>query len=379
MKLTLFLLGMCSLLNLYSTQPVLSQLAQWSGQSPEHAAWTISATTFGVALCAPFAGAISDVFGRKRPMILALSILAISTLCCIFAPNFWALLALRLSQGMATPFVFSVAVAYIAEECADRAHVNSIYVAGTAFGGFAGRLLSGLVTDATGSWRLSFLANASLILMTLVITIVFLPFERNFSPSKSVRASVSGLSQHLKDPAILASCFIAASLLFQQVSTFTFGSLHLMEPPFSLSATAIGFIFVVFLLPTALTPLSGKLILSKGRYATFVAVSFLTLSGLLISFFPVALAFVSGLAFSCVAVFMGQSCGTGFVGTHAVRNTSAAVGLYTFSYYFGGTLGAILPQNAYAQWGWPSVVFIVSALSLVSLGLARAFWRSSST
>lgn len=375
MRVTLFLLGMCSLLNLYSTQPVLSQLAQWSGQSPEHSAWTISATTFGVALCAPFAGAISDVFGRKKLMILALSALTISTLCCIFAPNFWVLLTLRLFQGMATPFVFTVAVAYIAEECVERARVNSIYVAGTAFGGFAGRLLSGLITDATGSWRLSFLANASLILMTLVVTIAFLPIERNFSPAISVRASVSGLSQHMKDPAILASCFIAAALLFQQVSTFTFGSLHLMTPPFSLSATAIGFVFVVFLLPTALTPLSGKLISTKGRYATFAVVTVLTLGGLSLSLIPLTTAVVAGLACSCVAVFMGQSCGTGFVGAHAVRNTSAAVGLYTFSYYFGGTLGAILPQAAYAQWGWLSTALIVGTLSVMSLGLARAFWR----
>jgi len=371
----LFLLGMCSLINLYSTQPVLSQLAEWSGRSPGQAAWTISATTFGVALCAPFAGALSDVYGRKKIMLQALAVIAVATAICCLAPTFWVLLILRFLQGLATPFIFTVAVAYISEECADKARMNSLYVAGTAFGGFAGRLLSGIITDLTGNWRLSFLANAAILLLTLVAVLVLLPTESHFTPAHSVSRSIAGLGSHVKDPAILASCFIAATLLFQQVSSFTFGSLHLMAEPFGLSATAIGFIFVVFLLPTVLTPLSGRLISTRGRYFTFGVVAALTLAGMAVSLIPSVGAVVVGLACSCIAVFMGQSCGTGFVGSHARTNTSAAVGLYTFSYYLGGTLGAIVPQPAYAAWGWPSTVAIIAALAVVSAFLARAYWR----
>ncbi|WP_370658471.1 MFS transporter [Corynebacterium sp. ACRQM] len=97
----LFLLGMCALINLYSTQPILGQLGAWAHIAPERAAWTVSATTLGVAICAPFSGAISDVYGRKKVMLCALGIMVISTIACCFLPIFlccWCLDSLRGSQ-----------------------------------------------------------------------------------------------------------------------------------------------------------------------------------------------------------------------------------------------------------------------------------------
>lgn len=375
----LFLLGMCALINLYSTQPILGQLGAWAHIAPERAAWTVSATTLGVAICAPFSGAISDVYGRKRVMLCALGIMVLTTIACCFSPNFLMLLVLRLSQGLATPFVFTVAVAYISEEEEDSAQANGLYVAGTAFGGFAGRLLAGLVTDWTGVWRLSFAANAVILLLTIVTVIFLLPAEDNFKPASSVMESMSGIRAQMKDPSLLASCFIASCLLFQQVSSFTFGSLRLMDPPYDLSTSLVSFIFVIFLLPTVLTPFSGELISKNGRVFTFGVVASITILGLMLTLLPFLWAMVLGLAFSCVAVFMGQSCGTGFVSTHSKTNKSTAVGLYTSFYYLGGTLGAIVPEPAYQTWGWISIVVIIIVLAVCSFGVARRFWTDKSS
>lgn len=156
--IAVFLLGTAALLNLYSTQPILTELSGWARVDAASAAWTISATTLGVAILAPVAGSISDRLGRKRVMLAAIAAMTVATLCCAIAPGFAWLLAFRVVQGLATPFVFAVAIAYVAEETepAKTSALNGVYVAGTAFGGFAGRLLSGSVLDIFGSWRLTF-------------------------------------------------------------------------------------------------------------------------------------------------------------------------------------------------------------------------------
>ncbi|HZH19969.1 MAG TPA: MFS transporter, partial [Geodermatophilus sp.] len=151
-----FLLGLSALLTIYATQPLLPELAADLGVPATGAAWTVSATALGVAVAAPFAGAVSDRLGRKRVMLAAIAATVLATLACAAAPGLAALLAARTAQGLAIPFVFAVAVAYVAEEVAGprAAAVNALYVSGTAFGGFLGRFVSGAVAEPLG-WRAS--------------------------------------------------------------------------------------------------------------------------------------------------------------------------------------------------------------------------------
>ena len=59
-------------------------------------------------------------------------------------------MAARTAQGLAIPFVFAVAVAYVAEEVAGSraAAVNGLYVSGTAFGGFVTRISLGYLANS---------------------------------------------------------------------------------------------------------------------------------------------------------------------------------------------------------------------------------------
>src|SRR3989442_1096464 len=81
-KIAVFLLGLCALLNIYSTQPLLTDLARTFHVPTDQTTWTISATTLGVAVIAPFAGAVSDYLGRKQVMLVAIAATLIATLAC---------------------------------------------------------------------------------------------------------------------------------------------------------------------------------------------------------------------------------------------------------------------------------------------------------
>lgn len=58
--------GLCAFLNLYAPQPVLPLLSALFHVSAAQISATVSASTIGVAVSAPFAGMFADRFGRSR-------------------------------------------------------------------------------------------------------------------------------------------------------------------------------------------------------------------------------------------------------------------------------------------------------------------------
>lgn len=376
--IAVFLLGMCALLNLYVTQPVLGQIADWADISTTAAAWTISATTLGVAITAPIAGAISDRFGRKKLMVWSLVLVISATLLCATSPPFTVVLGLRFLQGIGIPFVFAVVVAYIAEEFdrTDSARLNAVYVAGTAFGGFSGRFLSGAVVSTTDQWQLVFLPVTGLLLLTLLVMLRYLPVERRFRPTQSMRSRWMSLGGSLLNRRLLGTCLVGAMLLFIQVTSFTYGSLYLQEEPFRLSPIQVSLVFLVFLIPTILTPLVGVLLSRVGEVRTFQLGSILGIGGLLLTLVPSSPAVIAGLAGSCVAVFAGQACATRFTAIRFSTFRSAAVGWYLTAYYLGGTLGGVVPAPIFSTYGWGACIVILVLSAISAMIVATVSWRN---
>ena len=78
-RLAVALCGFCAFLDLYATQAILPLFAREFRASAAAVSLTVSATTFAVALVAPFVGAIADVLGRKRIIVGATFLLAVPT------------------------------------------------------------------------------------------------------------------------------------------------------------------------------------------------------------------------------------------------------------------------------------------------------------
>lgn len=376
----LFALGSCALLNVYATQPILPDIARRFGVSIGTSTWTLSTSTLGVAVAAPLAGAISDRFGRKRIMVMALVGLILTTASCALAWNFAALLSLRFAQGLLVPFIFTAALAYIAEEWSGRTAttLNGVYVAGTAFGGFCGRFLAGTAASLTG-WLSTFVVFAVLLMPVLALTVFCVPTERRFKASASLGNSLRNVAKGVRDWRLLATCFVGASLLFQQVTSFTYLSLRLAAPPFGLTAIEVGALFVVFLLPVTVTPFFGHLIGTIGRTQAFLLSQIAGMAGIALTLSVHLPAIIVGLALSCMAVFAGQSCATGYTARHARSGRSAATGLYLTCYYLGGSIGAVAPAPLYARHGWLGCAALIGLVALVSTALSCVAWKETGT
>ena len=142
-SLPVVLAGFCSFVSLFLTQPILPLLASIYGASKATVSLTVTAATLGVALAAPFAGQIADRLGRKPVIVWSAGLLGVTTLLGATSPDLHWLIFWRFLQGVVTPGVFAVTVAYINDEWpAERVGAAAgAYVSGTVVGGFSGRAI----------------------------------------------------------------------------------------------------------------------------------------------------------------------------------------------------------------------------------------------
>ena len=148
-------------------------------------------------------------------------------------------------------------------------------------------------------------------------------------------------------------------------------------PPFRLGTTALGLIFVVYLIGAVVTPVAGRAIDRIGHRFTLVAAFSAGVGGICLTLVPHLPAVLLGLALTSTGVFIAQSAASSYVGRLAEGARGAAVGLYVMFYYTGGSFGAAVPGRFWNSGGWPACVALVAAVQILTILLAALFWRPS--
>jgi YNFM family putative membrane transporter len=365
--------GYCCFINLYSPQAILPLLSHEFGAGAAEISSIMTASTLAVALTAPFTGTVADVLGRKRVIVAAMAVLALPTVMASLSPSLSALVFWRFMQGLALPPIFAVTIAYIGDEWPAReaAAAAGVYTSGASLGGFSGRLFTGVLADLIG-WRLAFDALALITLAGAAAVFVLLPRERKFVRSEGLIASSKQMLRHLRNPQLIATYAVGFGVLFCFIATFTFIGFRLAAPPYNLSATWLGAIFVTYLVGTASTPWSGWVVARFGRRRFMVGNLTLWIGGIALTLLQPLWAILAGLTLCAGCGLMCQSVSTGYVAITAQAGRSSAVGLYVTSFYIGGSFGAALGGVAWTLAGWPACVAMVAAM-LVVMGTVVGF------
>jgi predicted MFS family arabinose efflux permease len=368
------LAGFCAFLTLYAPQPLLPLLAREFHKTPAQVSLLVSISTLAVALAAPFAGLLADRFGRKRVIVPATLLLAVPTLAAATASSYEQLLFWRFWQGLFTPGIFAVTIAYINDEWREGAAAAvAAYVTGTVVGGFCGRTLSALVA-AHVSWQWAFAWLGILIAGCGAAISAWLPPDRK-RPEHS-RGAATAILGHLRNPQLLATYAAGFCVLFSLLGTFTYVNFYLAAPPFHLGTSALGFLFVVYLVGAVVTPWAGRWIDRVGHRTGFSAALTLSLAGGLLTLVHSLAAVVVGLAISCTGVFIAQSAANVYIGIVAREAKAAAVGLYVTFYYLGGSFGSAIPGHVWPLGGWPACVALIACVQLITIALARLCWNA---
>jgi predicted MFS family arabinose efflux permease len=366
------LAGLCTFLNVYSTQPLLPLLRQVFHASELEVSLTVSATILATALTAPFIGMVAERRGRKKVIVPALFLLTIPTALAATSASLGALIFWRFAQGLFVPGVIAVMLAYINEEWAGRGvgRAMSAYVTGTVIGGFLGRFMSGIIATHW-HWRASFLVLAVLNLAGAVAVRAWLPLAKNFVRVENLQQVLDHAKQHLRNPRLLANFGMGAAALFALVGCFTYANFYLAAPPFRLNSAQLGSIFFVYLLGVVITPQSGRFLDRFGFGHTTTVYCAMMIGGLLLTLVESLPVVIVGLAIFSSGVFVAQAAGTVQTGAIAGRARSSAAGLYVAFYYLGGSVGATLTDFFWRWKKWPGCVALLGGVSLLSLWLAR--------
>jgi MFS transporter, YNFM family, putative membrane transport protein len=372
--------GFCAFVNLYAPQALLPSLAREFGVGATTISTIMTASTFAIALTAPFTGAIADVLGRKRVITAAMFAVVVPTTFVALAADVNQLILWRFVQGLLLPPIFAVTVAYIGDEWPARQAVGvaGIYTAGASLGGFAGRFLTGLLADLFG-WRLAFLSLAALTLLGAISIALMLPRESKFVASTGFVSSIVQMLRHLQNRQLLAIYAVGFGVLFNFIATFTYISFHLAAPPYNFSATLLGAIFVTYLVGVVAAPTAGRAVGRFGRRDFITGVIGVWMCGAALLLVPSIIAIMAGLALCAGCGLLCQAVSTGYVTTNVRQGRSSAVGLYVSCFYIGGSLGAFLPGLAYEHAGWPGCVAMVGAMLTVMGLIVRLAWTTTTS
>ncbi len=249
--------------------PVLPRFAQDLGAAPELLGLIVAASTItGVVVKLP-AGALSDVLGRKRMMVLGCLFFAGPPFLYPFVHSPAALLALRFLHGFATAIFSPVASAFVAD-LSRRARGERLgwFASASDLGAAAGPLVGGLLLFSTESYATTYLIVGGLGLLPLVM-VLRLPADERAPATGTGLATRSrqfwrGIAEVVADRAVLVASAMEAALYVG------YGAVLGFFPPYArsigLNDAEIGLVMGAQLATTVLAkPLSGRLSDRLGR------------------------------------------------------------------------------------------------------------------
>ena len=197
---------------------------------------TLTATIVGMGAGQIFAGPISDMCGRKIPLVAGMSIFTLSSLGCIFASDIKIFLIFRLIQGLSGAFGIVIARA-IARDCTSGAELTRFFSMLMTVNGLApimAPVIGGQIL-VFASWRGVFVL---LSLIGIALTVSTLMFEETLQKkfrAKNFASSFKNFAALFRDKYFLGHCLLqcawfAVFFAYISGSSFLFQNIYDVTP-----------------------------------------------------------------------------------------------------------------------------------------------------
>jgi DHA1 family bicyclomycin/chloramphenicol resistance-like MFS transporter len=232
-------------LSLDTYLPALPTLTADLATTPSITQLSLTSCLLGLALGQLVAGPLSDVLGRRRPMLIGATGFAVASALCAVAPTVEVLVALRLLQGLLGAVGIVVARAVVRDTSdattAARSFATLMLVSGVA--PIVAPVVGGQLLRVT-SWRGVFVALAAYgavagLAVLLVVRESLPPTRRRAGSTAATLASFRVL---LEDRRVVA-CVLAAGLLFAAMFAYISGSTFVLQDLYGLSPQAFSGVF----------------------------------------------------------------------------------------------------------------------------------------
>lgn len=373
-------LGAASLLifaNIYFPQPLLPLFTKEFGVSETVSSLVISVALFVLSVSFFLYTALSDAYGRRNIILIAMALGTIGTLAISFAPTFEWLLAARVFQAAALAGIPVAAMAFISEEYQTRAMTVAvgIYISCNSFGGMSGRVISGILTDVW-NWRGAFIVMTVISLLIFAGVYFLLPKSRHFEPQPfRLKEMLINNKEHLANPTMALAYVIGGLHFLVFIGIFNFITYYLHGEPFHASTAILGLLFLTYSAGTVSSTLAGKASQKRKQTSCIlmgILCMVLSILATLIPSFPVV---IVALLLLCFGFFFAHSSSSAWVTRHAVKAKASASGLYLTAYYLGGSLGSVYFGWLWPAFGWSGVVVGSLLVLCVTTICTRALYK----
>lgn len=193
--------------------PALPHLIHEFNLSYNTSSWILSAYLVAGAVMTPVSGKLSDVYGKKKIMIILISIYTFGLIISPFSSNFIMLLISRILQGIGIS-VFPVTFGLVREQfpknklALSQGIISSMFAGGSVLG----LAIGGTIVQYYG-WRLTFFSIIPIAIILIFIILRFIPKEKYAHENINTKIEKS---EHKFDVrgAILLGVTITTFLLF---------------------------------------------------------------------------------------------------------------------------------------------------------------------
>jgi MFS family permease len=252
---TLAILSSIATISMYTETmllPALPQLIHDFNLSYNTSSWILSAYLVAGAVMTPVSGKLSDMYGKKRIMIILILIYTVGLIISPFSSNFAMLLISRILQGIGIS-VFPVSFGLIREQfpreklAISQGIISSMFAGGSVLG----LAIGGTIVQLYG-WRLTFFSIIPIAICLIIIIMRYIPSEKKAFDISRVRDSYKKFDLR---GAILLGLSITSFLLFLTfLRTNTFDTNYNLLESITIPITSLLFLiafissFVTFLL-----------------------------------------------------------------------------------------------------------------------------------
>jgi EmrB/QacA subfamily drug resistance transporter len=137
----------------------------------EMLSWVVTAYLISTTVATPLFGKLSDIYGRRLMMLIAVGVFVLGSVLCALAPNMWTLIGARALQGIGGGGILPLAQTVIADLLSPRerpviqAYSSTMFMAASILG----PVLGGVLTD-TVHWSMIFWINLPMGVVALIMT-----------------------------------------------------------------------------------------------------------------------------------------------------------------------------------------------------------------
>lgn len=198
----------------------LPTLARSFDASFQQVQWIVLAYLLAITTLIVSVGRLGDIFGRRRLLLIGISLFTLASLFCGIAPTLWLLLAARGLQGLGAAMMMALTVAMVGEAVPKERTGSAMGLLGTmsAIGTTLGPSLGGILIASFG-WETIFLVNVPLGIVNFLLAARFLPADRR--DGKTAQGHLDGIGT------LLLALTLAAYALAMTIGHGSFGVLNI--------------------------------------------------------------------------------------------------------------------------------------------------------